>query len=118
MKQILFVLSHGPGSTIAAQESFDALLAGSAFAEASALFIGNGVLQLITSDSQLEMPPRKNFNVAFSAMPDFDIHRIYCCAASFHEKGLIHQDLCIRPKLLQPDAVAELWKTFDRVLCF
>jgi sulfur relay protein TusC/DsrF len=118
MKQLLFIQSQRPGSTITAQESFDALLAGSAFAEVSVLFVGDGVLQLVTPQTQHDAPPRKAFNAGFSAMPDFDIHKIYCCAKSFREKGLAHQALCVRPELVQSDAISKLWLNADSVLCF
>ena len=118
MKQLLFIQSQRPGSTITAQESFDALLAGSAFAEVSVVFVGEGVLQLVIPQTLHETPPRKAFNAGFSAMHDFDIHKVYCCAASFREKGLDHQTLRVRPELVESDALSKLWLNADSVLCF
>jgi sulfur relay (sulfurtransferase) DsrF/TusC family protein len=46
-KSLLFVLTSAPHGRINAQEGLDALLMGSAFADCSALFLGDGILQLI-----------------------------------------------------------------------
>ena len=47
MTSILFLFSTPPHGSINAQEGLDALLMGSAFARCSAVFTGEGVLQLV-----------------------------------------------------------------------
>lgn len=118
MTQLLFILSHPPGSSIYAQEAFDAALAGSAFSNIALLFVGAGCLQLIEPKLAVEAHQRKDFQRGFRALPDYDVHNVYGCEDSFNQFRLHNQALVIQPTLLTQPDISALLKSVQRVLSF
>ena len=118
MTQLLFILSHPPGSSIYAQEAFDAALAGSAFSNIALLFVGAGCLQLIKPKLAVQAHLRKDFQRGFKALPDYDVQDLYACADSFNQFRLHDQALVIQPTLLTQPDISALLKSVQRVLTF
>ena len=118
MTELLFILSHPPGTSVYAQEAFDAALAGSAFSHIGMLFVGPGCLQLIEPKLAVEAHQRKDFQRGFRALPDYDVHDVYGCEDSFKQFGLHNQTLVIQPTLLTRVDISAHLNAAQRVLCF
>ncbi len=116
MDRVLFVMTHSPG-TINAQEGFDALLMGSAFADCSALFLGQGIYQLI-SDQDPEPLGRKNYTLGFGALADYGVKRIYGSKSQMAEVALAPDDLCLAIELLDDSDINRLLTDHITVLTF
>jgi tRNA 2-thiouridine synthesizing protein C len=116
MSQILFVMSRSPGS-INAQEGFDALLMGSAFATCSVVFLGTGLFQLV--DGQDAEPlGGKNFSHGFGALNDYGVSEIYCNKRELDRADLAIQDLSVPVRLLDDDEVNALFNDHQMILSF
>ncbi len=116
MSRILFVMTHSPG-TINAQEGFDALLMGSAFANCSALFLGQGLYQLINSQNR-EPIGGKNYTLGFAALHDYGVQNIYGSRSQLEDTVLSPDDFCINVELLADDEVNRLFDSHDTILTF
>jgi len=116
MSQILFVMSRSPG-TINAQEGFDALLMGSAFAQCSVLFLGDGLYQLLKEQNP-EPIGSKNYTKGFSALSDYGVTQIYCSESQLEETGIKSGELNINVELLTDDEINQLFVEHQSVLSF
>ncbi|MFT7221725.1 MAG: tRNA 2-thiouridine synthesizing protein C [Candidatus Azotimanducaceae bacterium] len=117
MSRLLFVFSQPPHGRINAQEGFDALLMGSAFAECSALFIGEGVLQLV-NHQQPEAQGFKNYTLGFSALKDYGVLHIACSQSALNHYGLAEDDLIIPVERLDAVSQRQWLSDFEKVLTF
>ena len=118
MTQLLFILSNPPGSSVYAQEAFDAALAGSAFSNIAILFVAAGCLQLIKPKPEIEAHQRKDFQRGFLALPDYDIQDIFCCAQSYNDHHLQSASLVVQPALLAQPEISALIARANSVLSF
>ena len=117
MKSILFINTHSPHLSINAQEGLDALLMGSAFAQCRALFLGDGILQLIKGQNT-EFNKQKNFSLSFGALKDYGVEDIYCSESQLHSFGLNLSDLLIEVTALKDSDIASLMADHDVILNF
>jgi len=117
MKTLLFVHSSSPHSSIKAQEGLDALLMGSAFADCSALFIGDGILQLL-KNQDTEKAGYKNFSLTFGALFDYGVSKIFCSNTHLQQHGLKESDLLIDVIALSDQEVSALFTSNDVILNF
>ncbi len=90
---------------------------GSAFADCAALFLGNGVLQLINEqDTTLTM--QKNFSKTFGALADYGVNKAFCSSEQLESLGLNISDLIIPVVALSNDEVSSLIERSTAVLNF
>ncbi len=116
MGDILFIMDRAPGG-ISAQEGFDALLTGSAFAQCSVLFLGDGLYQLLDGQNPEALGAR-NFSLGFGALEDYGVHHVYCSATDLEASGLAAADLVLKVEVLPDDAVHELFLSHAAILSF
>lgn len=116
MSQILFVMSRSPGS-INAQEGFDVLLMGSAFATCSVVFLGAGLFQLV-SGQDVEPLGGKNFSHGLGALNDYGVTEIYCNQRELARADLAIEDLSVPVALLDDGEVNALFHNHEMILPF
>ncbi len=117
MKRLLFIQSHPPHGTLAAQEGLDALLMGSAFVPCTVLFAGDGVFQLVATQ-QPEGIGRKDFARGFAALREYGVERLCVVAADLAQRGLTTTDLVVDVEVLDDEGSVHLLATNDVVLNF
>ena len=117
MSSILFILSGAPHGSINAQESLDALLMGSAFTQCSALFLGQGILQLVSHQETDDLGV-KNFALGFKPLDEYGVKRITCSVGDLQQLGLSTDDLMIGIETLDDMAMRQIIKDHDKVLNF
>ena len=116
MSQVLFVMSRSPG-TINAQEGFDALLMGSAFAQCSVLFLGDGLYQLLKEQNP-EPIGSKNYTKGFSALTDYGVTGVYGSESQLREIGIDSRESSIDVQQLADADINRLLTEHDTVLSF
>lgn len=118
-RRLLFVMRRAPYRGILAQEALDALLAAAAFGlDPGALFMDEGVMQLVDSQSPGTLS-RKNLAANLKALPLYEVERLYVHRPSLERRGLTQADL-ILPGLRPVDdpEVGELFAQHDQLLSF
>ena len=115
MKTFLFVNTYSPHMSISAQEGLDALLMGSAFTQCSALFLGDGILQLLQGQDT-EPTKQKNFSRSFGALKEYGVENIYCSKSQLRKYGLDETDLLLEVTALDDSKVASLLADHDVIL--
>lgn len=113
--QITFVFSASPYAGARAQEGLDALLMGSAFAQCSAVFVGDAVRQL-KRDQQPEPIGHKNYVLGFAALPEYGVNTILCSRQALDEAGLSAEDLVIEVTVADNAEIRTLLEQSDKVL--
>lgn len=116
MSKFLFIMSKSP-RTINSQESFDALLTGSAFGQCSVLFVGNGIYQLF-GGQRPEPLGEKNYALGFSALSDYDVNLIYCSKSQLQLLNMHVSELIIPVTQLTDYEINHLIMQHDKVLSF
>ena len=117
MKTFLFIATHSPHMSITAQEGLDALLMGSAFTQCSALFLGDGILQLLKGQNA-GLLDQKNFTLSFGALKDYGVEKVYCSESQLLGFGLTESDLLIEVTALKDADVSALMSNHDVILNF
>ncbi len=114
---LLYLFSGAPHGSINAQEGLDALLMGSAFTECRALFLGEGVLQLL-KEQETDGIGTRNFAMGFKALPDYGVTQIGVCASAMAHHHLVAEDLLVDAELLETASVRQWLAAADRILNF
>ena len=104
MKRLVFLIQTPMGASVEPQESLDAVLAGSAFANCAVIFLGLGVTQLRRPERS---DFRKDFNRGFRALSDFEIDDIFYCEAAARDHGLLDHELIVEARSLSPNAIRQ-----------
>ena len=117
MRALLFVHTSSPHGSIKAQEGLDALLMGSAFADCSALFLGDGILQLL-KNQDTQQTGQKNFSLTFAALRDYGVDKVFCSKAHLLSHAINESDLVIDVTALEDKDVAALLASNDVILNF
>jgi len=92
-KKFMYINRRAPHGTNYAQEGLEVALIGAAFEqEVSLAFIDDGVFQLKT-EQDATVVGLKNFTVAFGALGDYEVRRVYVEAESLATRGLTADDL-------------------------
>jgi len=118
LKKIAFIFHSAPHTTSSGREGLDALLAASAYSEDLAIFfVGEGVLQLLSSQDPSQVLSR-DYISAFKLLDLYDIEQRYICSQSMQEWGLDQNDLIIDGQVLSPQDIAAQWNEFDQLLTF
>lgn len=100
MSDIAVLFRSAPHGSSAGREGLDALLACSALSdELCALFIGDGVYQLLAGQQPAAILARDHAST-FKMLELYDIEAVYVCADSLAERGLAETDLLIPVRVL------------------
>ncbi len=95
MKKILCVVSRPPYQGSHDLELIEAAMVGAVFEmQVSVLFRGDGVWALHAGQNAAPLQQRTLSHV-LSALPTYDVKRLYVCAEGMTERGLAQEDLCI-----------------------
>ena len=93
VKKIMCLNRRAPHGSNYAQEGLEVVLIGAAFdQEVSIAFIDDGVFQLKTQQDTTALGV-KNFAVAFKALGDYEIKKVYVELESLQQRGLRADDL-------------------------
>ena len=117
MSSILYIFSRPPYGSVNAQEGLDALLMGSAFTTCSALFVGDGLMQLIEGQLTEELGT-KNFSLSFGALKDYGVERIACSNPDLTARGLATDDFVIEIEAMESAEMQAFILDHDKVLNF
>jgi len=89
----MYVNRKAPYGTVYALESLEVVLIGAAFdQDVSLAFVDDGVYQLV-KNQQPQAIGMKNFSLAFKALGDYDVNKIYVERESLQARGLSQDDL-------------------------
>jgi tRNA 2-thiouridine synthesizing protein C len=92
-KKFMYLNRKAPYGTVYALESLEVVLIGAAFdQDVSLAFIGDGVYQL-TKGQNTDGIGMKNFSKVYTALGDYEVHKIYVEKESLEERGLTLDDL-------------------------
>lgn len=110
------VLRHSPYGSGLARASIDLALAFAAFEQdIELLFLGDGVLQLLTQQDSASIG-RKNAGKMLSSLPLVDIETVYVDADALARHGLSEADLILPVKPVSGDALRQLLANCDHLL--
>ncbi|OOV87754.1 sulfurtransferase complex subunit TusC [Oceanospirillum linum] len=88
MSELLIIFRKPPIGTSWAREAIDLALVGAAFGQqATLLFMGDGVYQLL-SNQQPDQVEQKGTQAMMKALPMYDIDQVFVCEKSLSERGL------------------------------
>jgi tRNA 2-thiouridine synthesizing protein C len=115
-KRILFLIRGLPRTGALANEALDLLLVAAAFdLRPSVLFMGEAVFQLLPpGDAGLDGV--RDVARAWSALPAYDVDRIYAAAESVARFGLDTARFTVPVQCIDADAISALIATHDVVL--
>lgn len=115
-KRILFLLRQAPYATSHALEALEAVLVAGVFDQSvSVLFSGDGVWQLTAGQDGAALGQRTVARVA-GALPQYDVTKLYVCAAALRERGLSADDLVLPVECLDFAAQRSLIAAQDAVV--
>lgn len=124
-EKLLFVCRHAPYGRGIAREGLDAILAAAAYGQdIGVLFIDDGVFQLLPNQAPGALP-QKNLAANLSALPLYDVERLYVHSESLQERGLKLESLNLEgldgsPALraIGSDEVGQLFSQHKQLLSF
>ncbi|MDP2225889.1 MAG: sulfurtransferase complex subunit TusC [Moraxellaceae bacterium] len=118
MTQVLFIQHRAPSGSMSPAETLDAALVSAAFGQTvSLLFQGDGVWQLLP-DQDTTNSGRKSLSAQLSALPLYDVEKLYADAESLRERGLYGRTLALPVTVLDADGLRELLACQHRILRF
>ncbi len=118
MTSICIISSHAPyGSTLVRDGIETLLVAASYDFEAALLVLGEGVLQLLESQSPDALPQKNTASMA-QALELYGVEKIYVCREDLVTFGLDERDLLLSVQLINHADVADLLQNYDHVLSF
>ena len=107
-RKLLFIVKDFK-SLAEIKESFDIVLAATSLEfDVSLLFMGDGVFQLIC-------PEKSDLSALITALPLYDIQKIYAAQESLDQRRLKPQDLMLSTICLLPNEIAKLLMDHDVV---
>lgn len=117
--KLLFVCRHAPYGRGIAREGLDAILAAAVYGQdIGVLFMDDGVFQLLR-DQAPEALPQKSLEANLSALPLYDVQRLYVHSDSLQERGLTLNDLALEGLLsISSEEVGQLFSQHQQILSF
>lgn len=107
-RQLLFIVKHFK-SLAQIKESFDMVLAAASLGfDVSLLFMGDGVFQLICSKES-------DLSALMTALPFYDIGKIYVAQESLEQRQLVTQNLMLPAACLLSNEIAKLVADHDLI---
>ncbi|TVQ71640.1 MAG: sulfurtransferase complex subunit TusC [Oceanospirillales bacterium] len=114
-KRFLLIFNSPPYGTSAARDLLDIALTCSVFEQnISLLFLGDGVLQLLSNQHSAPLR-QKNLNALHSSLAMYDIESIYVDADALAYHGIEEEQLHIDVSSLDTDTVKRLISQHDVV---
>ena len=114
-KRFLLIFNSPPYGTSAARDLLDIALTCSVFEQnISLLFLGDGVLQLLSNQHSAALR-QKNLNALHSSLAMYDIESIYVDADALAYHGIEEEQLHIDVSSLDTDTVKRLISQHDVV---
>ncbi|WP_076411637.1 sulfurtransferase complex subunit TusC [Shewanella sp. UCD-KL12] len=118
MKKLTIIFRRPPHSSPHGREALDlALLSASFEQEVSLIFVDEGVLHLVSSQSP-ETAGAKDYIATFGALALYDIETVLACSTSLTRFGLMDEALTIEVSKVVPQSITEHLKLSDEVLVF
>ena len=115
-KRILFLLRQPPYRTSHALEALESVLVAGVFdQQVSVLFRDDGVWQLL-DDQDGDAVARRTISRVAQALPQYDVTRLFVCAAGLRQRGLSEQDLSLPVTVVEADAQRLLIADQDAVV--
>lgn len=117
-KRYLIICRRPPYGESYAREALDAALATAAFDQPIALlFLGDGVTQLLGGHDSAAIG-EKSFEKQLSALPLYDINKLYVDADALQQRGLKTSDLSLPARAVSEQEIIALLKNHDVILNF
>lgn len=118
-KKILLISRHAPYGSSIAREALDAALAAAIYdQDLSLLFMDDGVFQLL-KDQQAQEISQKNFTSMLSALPFYDIEKIYIHQESLEQRAIAIENVLVENALVVNSAqVSALLSQQEHILSF
>lgn len=118
MSNLLIIFRKAPVGSSWAREALDLALVGAAFGQqASLLFMGDGVYQLL-DHQQPEQVGQKGTQAMMKALPMYDIEQIFVAEHSLNERGLSQNDLGFACELIDQGTVQQLLQSHAQIFNF
>lgn len=117
-KSFLIISRRPPYGSSHARDALDTALTTAVFEQPVAvLFQGDGVFQLLKGQEPGGVR-QKNLSATLSALPMYDIERLYVCARAMAQRGLNPDDLVLPVEVLDDAGIAGLIRNHDVVMNF
>lgn len=118
-KKILLISRHAPYGSSTAKEALDVALAAAVYdQDLSLLFMDDGIFQLL-KDQQGQKINQKKISSILSALPLYDINKIYIHQESLKQRKIEDKDLLIEnATILTNEQVSILLNHQDHILSF
>lgn len=115
-KRILFLLTRAPYASTRAVETLESVLVAGVFEqEVSVLFKGAGVYQLLEGQEGSAVGQRTVGKI-LSALPEYEVERIFVCGPSMQRFGIEEADLCVAAQRLDQAEQRDLLAGQDAVV--
>lgn len=116
-KSLLIISRQSPWSGPSAREALDIALAGGAFdLPLGMLFLDDGVLQLLPSQSAKALQ-QKDLTANLQALSMFGVEELFACRTSLAERGMTSTELSVEPlQILSDQDIAALIDRYDQVI--
>lgn len=116
-KSLLIISRQSPWSGPSAREALDIALAGGAFdLPLAMLFLDDGVLQLLPSQSASQLQ-QKDVTANLQALSMFGVEDLFVCRTSLQERGISPNGLSIEPlNVLHDQELTALIDRYDQVI--
>ncbi|WP_039914059.1 sulfurtransferase complex subunit TusC [Cellvibrio mixtus] len=118
-KKILLISRHAPYGNSIAKDAFDAALATAIYdQDLSMLFMDDGIFQLLR-DQQAQEISQKSFTSMLSALPFYDIDKLYIHQESLEQRGLTIENLIVdNATIVNSAQISNLLNHQDHILSF
>lgn len=108
MKNMVCVVSHAPYASSHSLEAIEAAMVGAVFDfNVSILFRGEGVWCLL-NDQDANLLRQRSIAKVATALPTYDIDKVYVCSQAMEDTGLGEADLCVPVTQLSPEEQGRL----------
>jgi len=117
--KLLFVCRHAPYGQGVAREALDAMLAAAAYGQdIGVLFMDDGVFQLLPEQAPGSLP-QKSLEANLSALPLYEVRRLYVHSESLQERGLALANLIdLELQAVDSQAIGQLLTQHKQLLSF
>lgn len=118
MRSLLIISQGTPYERSSAAEALDTAMAAAALdVPVTLLFDGDGVFQLLPTQSGSDLGVR-NLSQVLEALPVFEVERCFVAAQALAQRSLPPDTLALPGPLLDAEAVAHLLRSADVVLTY
>ena len=117
-KSLLVIVRHPPYGSSVARSSIEVALTSATFDQTvGVLFMGHGVLQLLSEQNSDALGVR-NIAKLIASFPLYDLNNTYIDQSALTQHGLQKDDLILQPELLSETAMRDLMRRYDHIVGF